>query len=219
MIHASGEAASSDHAPVPGRFISIEGTDCAGKSTQARLLAGALAAAGRPVLLTREPGGAPGAEALRGFLLANTTDLDPLAEALLHFAARADHAARTLRPALAAGLTIVCDRFFDSTIAYQGYGQGADLTSIAALVRMLDLTPDLTFILDIPPGEEQTRRRSRNTPSDRYERLGPAFLERVRQGFHTIAKTDRSRCILLDASPSPPEVHTRLLGLTLARLA
>ena len=218
MIHAFGSSTSGDHAPVQARFITIEGTDCAGKSTQARLLAGALAAQGRPILLTREPGGAPGAEAMRSFLLANTTDLDPLAEALLHFAARTDHAARTLRPALAAGLTVVCDRFFDSTMAYQGYGQGADPTSIATLIHMLDLTPDLTFILDIPPGEEQTRRRSRNTPSDRYERLGPAFLERVRQGFHTIAKTDPKRCTLLDASPPPPQVHARLLALTLARL-
>jgi len=203
---------------VKGRFVTIEGTDCAGKSTQARLLADALAALGRPVLLTREPGGAPGAEAMRRFLLANTTDLDPLAEALLHFAARTDHAARTLRPALAAGLTIVCDRFFDSTMAYQGYGQGADQTAIATLVHMLDLTPDLTFILDIPPDEERLRRHARNMPSDRYERLGPAFLERVRQGFHTIAETNPKRCTLLDASPPPPEVHARLLALTLAHL-
>jgi dTMP kinase len=199
-------------------FITIEGTDCAGKSTQARLLAESLAATGRPVLLTREPGGAPGAEALRGFLLANTTKLDPLAEALIHFAARTDHASHTLRPALAAGLTIVCDRFFDSTMAYQGYGQGADRAAITALIRLLDLTPNLTFVLDLPPAEEERRRRQRGTNADRYEQLGPAFLERTRLGFQAIAKTHPERCVLVDASPPPAEVHARLFSLAQARL-
>ncbi len=200
-------------------FITLEGTDCAGKSTQARLLAASLAAAGRPVLLTREPGGAPGAEALRGFLLANAITLDPLAEALIHFAARTDHAGRTLRPALAAGFTIVCDRFFDSTMAYQGYGQGADRAAIATLIRLLDLTPDLTFVLDLPPAEEERRRQQRGSGADRYERLGPEFLQRTRQGFQTIAKTDPDRCLLVDASPPAAEVHARLFSLTQARLA
>jgi dTMP kinase len=199
-------------------FITIEGTDCAGKSTQARLLAQSLAAAGRPVLLTREPGGAPGAEALRGFLLANTIALDPLAEAMIHFAARTDHANHTLRPALAAGLTIVCDRFFDSSMAYQGYGQGADRAAIATLIGLLDLTPDLTFVLDLPPAEEQRRRQQRGGSADRYERLGLEFLQRVRQGFQTIAKANPDRCLLIDASPPPPDVHARLFSLTRARL-
>ena len=202
-----------------GRLITIEGTDCAGKSTQARLLAESLAASGRPSLLTREPGGSPGAEALRGFLLANSVALDPLAEAMIHFAARTDHANRTLRPALAAGLTIVCDRFFDSTMAYQGYGQGADRAAITTLTRLLGLTPDLTFVLDLPPAEEERRRAQRGGTADRYERLGPSFLERVRQGFRTIAKTHSERCILIDASPSPSEVHARLFALAQARLA
>ncbi len=204
---------------VRGFFITIEGTDCAGKSTQARLLAASLAAAGRPTLLTREPGGSPGAEALRRALLATIAPLDPLAEALVHFAARADHASHTLRPALAAGFTIVCDRFFDSTMAYQGYGQGADRNAIATLIRLLDLTPDLTFILDLPAAEEQRRQTARGRAADRYERLGLAFLERTRQGFHAIAQAHPERCILIDASPPPPTILARLLDLTRARLA
>ncbi len=219
MTEAFGDSIAGHHAVVRGRLITIEGTDCAGKSTQARLLAESLAASGRPTLLTREPGGAPGAEALRGFLLANRTALDPLAEAMIHFAARIDHANSTLRPALAAGLTIVCDRFFDSTMAYQGYGQSADRAAITTLIRLLDLTPDLTFVLDLPPAEEQRRRQQRGRSADRYERLGPEFLERVRQGFQAIAETHPERCILIDASPSPAEVHDRLFALAQARLA
>ncbi len=201
-----------------GLFITIEGTDCAGKSTQARLLAQSLAGSGRPTLLTREPGGSPGAESLRGFLLANTTPLDPLAEALIHFAARTDHATHTLRPALAAGFTIVCDRFYDSTMAYQAYGQGADPSAIITLIQLLNLTPDLTFVLDLPPEEERRRRATRATTTDRYERLGPEFLARTRQGFHSIARSNPNRCILIDASPPPTQIHTQLLSLTQARL-
>jgi dTMP kinase len=204
---------------VSASFITIEGADCAGKSTQARLLANALAATGRPVLLTREPGGAPGAEAIRTLLLSSPAAFDPQAETLLHFAARTEHTERTLRPALAAGLTIVCDRFFDSTMAYQGYGQGADRAAIATLIHLLNLPPHLTFILDLAPDIAVQRLTHRDQPTDRYERLGPDFLARVHTGFRTIAAHHPDRCILVDASPPPAAIHAQLLALALARLA
>ncbi|MGH7121917.1 MAG: dTMP kinase [Acetobacteraceae bacterium] len=199
----------------PPRFITLEGVDGSGKSTQARLLADALAAAGRPVLLTREPGGAPGAEAIRGFLLATDLTFDPLAEALLHYAARAEHVARTLRPALEAGLTIVCDRFFDSTLAYQGYGQGADRAVIATLSRLLDLTPHLTFVLDTTPELARSRLAGRGKQYDRYERFDAGFLSRVSAGLRAIAAHNPERCILIDASLPVPAVHAALVGRAL----
>lgn len=197
---------------MPARFITLEGVDGSGKSTQARLLAEALAAAGRPVLLTREPGGAPGAEAIRRFILETSVAFDPLSEALLHFAARAEHVERTLRPALAAGLTIICDRFFDSTLAYQGYGQGADRAVIATLIRLLDLTPHLTFVLDIAPELARCRLAARETASDRYERFDAGFFSRLRSGFRAIASHHPERCILIDASPPVAAVHAELLA-------
>ena len=151
---------------LPGRFITLEGGEGAGKTTQVRLLADSLTALGLPVLRTREPGGSPGAEQLRALLLGGTIDWAAPAEALLHFAARAEHVEKTIRPALAAGTWVVCDRFADSTMAYQGYGQGADRGLIAELTRLIGLEPHLTLVLDVsadgrgvPPGA--ARRRSR----------------------------------------------------------
>ncbi len=134
-------------------FITLEGGEGAGKSTQARMLAAWLAQQGRAVLLTREPGGAPGAETLRRLLLSGEHDWSAAAETLLHFAARAEHIARSIRPALEAGMVVVCDRFADSTMAYQGYGQGADRAAIATLTGLLGLAPDLTLVLDIDDAE------------------------------------------------------------------
>ena len=127
-----------------GRFITLEGGEGAGKSTQAGLLAEALTARGLAVLRTREPGGAPGAEVLRELLLGGRVEWSAPAETLLHFAARAEHVERTIRPALEAGMWVVCDRFYDSTMAYQGYGLGADREMIAALTRLVGVHPDLT---------------------------------------------------------------------------
>jgi dTMP kinase len=180
-------------------LITLEGGEGAGKSTQASRLAEALAAAGRPVLCTREPGGAPGAEALRGLLLGGEIAWSPPAETLLHFAARAEHVERTIRPALAAGMWVVCDRFADSTMAYQGYGQGADRAAIATLAGLLDLSPDLTLVLDVSVATSLARLRSRGTAADRYERLGEAFFGRIRDGFRAIAAGDPRRCVVIDA--------------------
>ncbi len=160
-------------------FLTLEGGEGAGKSTQARKLAETLRAMGREVVLTREPGGTPGAEAVRALLLDPATSLDPLADTLLHFAARADHVASLIRPALARGAVVICDRFYDSTMAYQGYGMGVDLADIAALRRLIGLTPDLTLILEVPETVSKTRLAKRGTGADRYEQMGEAMMRRI----------------------------------------
>ena len=150
-----------------GRFITLEGGEGAGKSTQVRLLANALAQLGLPILRTREPGGAPGAEILRTRLRGGSVDWSPQAETLLHFAARAEHVEKTIRPALAAGTWVVCDRFYDSTMAYQGYGQGADRGMIATLADLLRLVPDLTIVLDVSEAVAIARQIARGADADR----------------------------------------------------
>ena len=192
-------------------FITLEGGEGAGKSTQAALLADALCARGLPVLRTREPGGAPGAELLRGLLLGGTTDWSQRAETLLHFAARAEHVEKTIRPALAAGMWVVCDRFYDSTLAYQGYGQGADRDFIRALIGLVGLTPDLTIMLDVPDAVGASRLRGRGGAADRYERLDAAFHTRVNAGFRAIAAAAPERCVLLTAEPGIEAVHASIM--------
>lgn len=194
-----------------GRFITLEGGEGAGKTTQSVLLAEALTAHGVGALRTREPGGSPGAEVLRGLLLGGSIDWSPRAEALLHFAARADHVARTVEPALAAGTWVICDRFFDSTLAYQGYGQGADRSFIASLIGLLGIAPDLTLVLDVPESVAAERMRKRGGDADRYERLDSGFHARVRQGFRDIALSEPDRCVLLDASADIQAVHTAIM--------
>jgi dTMP kinase len=188
------------------RFITLEGGEGAGKTTLARRLAEALAAAGRPVLRTREPGGAPGAEALRSLMLHGTVNWDPVAEAMLMFAARREHLAKTIRPALEAGVWVICDRFADSTLAYQCYGHGLDTAVWRKLAKVtLDgFAPDATLVLDLPPEAGMARALARGLP-DRFERLGAAFHARVHEGFRAIAAAEPQRCALLDAS-RPPEV-------------
>jgi dTMP kinase len=201
-----------------GRFITLEGGEGTGKTTQADLLEKALSALGHAVLRTREPGGAPGAELLRGILLGGTIDWSPRAETLLHFAARAEHVARTIQPALRAGTWVICDRFFDSTLAYQGYGQGADRAFIQAQTELLDFRPDLTIVLDVPEVIAAERVRLRGGETDRYERLDSAFHARVRAGFRSIAATEPNRCVLLDASAGIQSVHARIMEQLRARL-
>ncbi|MGE0222712.1 MAG: dTMP kinase [Acetobacteraceae bacterium] len=195
-----------------GRFITLEGGEGAGKSTQARLLADALCDRGLPVLRTREPGGAPGAELLRRLLLEGTIDWSPQAETLLHFAARAEHVARTIRPALDAGMWVVCDRFYDSTMAYQGYGQGADRSLIAAQIGLLGLAPDLTLMLDVSPGVAAARLAGRGGGVDRYEQRDTAFHARVNDGFRRIAAAEPGRCVMLPADGDLTEVHARIMA-------
>jgi dTMP kinase len=210
--------------PSRGRFITLEGGEGAGKSTQARRLAAELAAGGVPVLRTREPGGAPGAETVRGLLLGGGGDAasrswDGLAEAMLHFAARREHVACTIEPALAAGIWVVCDRFADSTLAYQGFGQGVPRSSLDGLatIALGELRPDLTLILDIAPEEGLARAAARGV-ANRYEALSSGFHARVRDGFRAIAAAEPERCLVVDATDSPEGVAAAVLAAVRARL-
>ncbi len=193
-------------------FITLEGGEGAGKSTQAALLADALCARGLAVLRTREPGGSPGSELLRGLLLGGTIDWSSRAETLLHFAARVEHVEKTIRPALAAGMWVVCDRFYDSTLAYQGYGQGADRSFIEALTGLVGLVPDLTVVLDVPDAVGASRLRGRGGAADRYEKLDAAFHARVNAGFRAIAAGAPGRCAVVPADGEIASVHAAVMA-------
>jgi len=163
-------------------------------------------------VLTREPGGAPGAERLRAMLLAPDAAWGRTAEVLLHFAARAEHVATTIAPALDAGEWVVSDRFADSTMAYQGWGQGADRDMIAYLTAAMRVRPDLTFVLDLPVEASVRRLSQRGSGADRYERLGAAFFTRVREGFLAIARDEPDRCVVVDADRDEEAVAAEILA-------
>ncbi len=195
-----------------GRFITFEGGDGVGKTLQTRRLTETLTARGQRVLLTREPGGAPGAEDIRELIVTGDPGRwSPLAEAMLVFAARAEHVARTIRPALDAGTWVICDRFTDSSMAYQGYGRGLGEGPIHTLHGLLGIDPDLTLVLDI---DEKTglERASLRGGADRFERMGAEFHNRVRTAFHDIARANPDRCTLIDATGTPDDVHARILA-------
>lgn len=200
-------------------FITLEGGEGAGKSTQAALLADRLLASGRAVLRTREPGGAPGSELLRRILLDGEIDWSPPAETHLHFAARVEHLARTVLPALAAGTVVVCDRFADSTMVYQGYGLGADRALIAGLTRLLPRHPDLTLLLEVPLATGSARIARRPRAADRYERLDPAFHARVAAGYAALADAEPDRFERIDGSGEVSVVAERIWSVVRARLA
>ncbi len=186
-----------------GRFITFEGGEGTGKSTQVRILAERLRAGGLDVVVTREPGGSPGAETLRRLLLEGEADRwSPVSETLLMYAARADHLETLIRPALAKGAWVVCDRFFDSTRAYQGAGGGAPAELIASLEMAVvgDDRPDLTLVLDLPAEVGLERAISRTT-LDRIEGRDRGFHERLRAAFLEIAGREPDRCRLVDAAP------------------
>lgn len=209
-----------------GRFITFEGGEGAGKSTAIRSLATALGARSIPVVLTREPGGSLGAEAIRELLVSGDPGRwDGLTEALLHYAARRDHLVRTIAPALAEGQWVLCDRFNDSTIAYQGYGHGVDLATLKSLYQMVvgDLTPDLTLILDVPVelGLQRAGRRAGLGIAEtdtRYERMTLDFHHRLREGFQAIAKAEPQRCAVIDATASTETVAAAIMAEVIRRL-
>jgi dTMP kinase len=206
-----------------GTFITLEGGEGAGKSTQARLLAGRLEAAGWRVLVTREPGGAPGAEEIRALLVTGGTGRwSPMTETLLHYAARRDHLDNTVLPALDRGSCVVCDRFADSTMAYQGYGHGLGRAVVSDLHRLVvgSFAPDLTLIFDLPVDVGLGRAGVRADPSgeDRYERMDPAFHRRLRAGFLDIARLEPRRCVLIDADRPIEDVHRSVVDAVADRL-
>jgi len=201
-----------------GRFITLEGGEGAGKSTQIRHLARFLQDQGRQVVLTREPGGSPGAEILRNLVLHGGHDWAPQAEILLHFAIRAEHIARTIRPALDRGDWVLCDRYYDSTMVYQGDGQGGDRANIAQLSAMMGLVPDLTLVLEVPVATSLARLTIRGQGADRYERLGAPFFETVRLGFRRIVADNPGRCVLVPADMAEAALAEQLAGILRDRL-
>lgn len=209
------------------KFVTLEGGEGAGKSTQIARLAAALKAGGIAVCATREPGGSPGADAIRKLLVEGTTTRwDGKTEALLHFAARRDHLVRTVWPALAGGQWVLCDRFADSTMAYQGYGHGLDHAFVKTLYRLTvgDFHPDLTLILDLPVDVGLARAASRNgmnadsAVEDRYERMDRAFHERLRAGFLDIAAHEPARCVVVDADRDADTIAADIRAIVGKRL-
>lgn len=196
-----------------GIFITLEGGEGGGKSTQAKRLASFLESRDQRVLLTREPGGSPGAEDIRQLLVSGEPGRwDAMTEALLHTAARRDHLQRTVWPAIEEGLWVISDRFVDSTVAYQGYGHGLGADRILDMHRLANegLLPDLTLILDLPVEEGLLRANHRGGGEDRYERMKLDFHYRLRQGFLDIASKDPERCRIIDAAKNMDDVAAQI---------
>jgi dTMP kinase len=215
-----------------GKFITIEGLDGTGKSTQLRRLAASLRAAGHKVIETREPGGTATGEKIRRVLLDSATEgLSPLAEMALMFASRAQHIVEVIQPALDLGQIVLCDRFTDSTEAYQGGGRRLGSEVVLKLHRVLcgNLQPDLTILLDSDLGKSIGRARRRNrrasandratksmgkqTDENRFEQQGRNFFSRVREGYLAIAAREQQRVVAVDASGTPGETHRRIMGV------
>lgn len=198
-----------------GRFIVLEGGEGAGKSTQAPLIRDWLRGRGREVILTREPGGSPLAEAVRGLVLGEWDEgVSAVTELLLIFAARAAHLHARIEPALAAGTDVVCDRFVDASYAYQGAGRGLGAEPVAALERFVvgRLRPDLVLVLDIDP-EEGLRRARHRGDENRFEAETLAFMRRVRQAYLDRIQSDPQRYALVDAAQSPEDVQAQIEGI------
>lgn len=195
---------------MPGRFITLEGIEGAGKSTIARHILESLRARKVPALLTREPGGTPLAERVRELVLMSDGEAIPAAaETLLMFAARSIHLTNLIRPALARGEWVVCDRFTDATRAYQGGGRGLEPASIEALATLVhaDLSPDLTLLLDVPVAVGLARAQARRGQTDRFEQERGPFFERVRAAYLALAHADAQRFRIIDAGRELPQVQ------------
>jgi dTMP kinase len=210
---------------MPGRFITFEGGEGAGKSTQIERLRGRLAALGHPVAVTREPGGSPKGERIRDLLLAGRAkELGPAAEALLFYAARLDHLDEVIRPTLDQGVTVLSDRFSDSTRAYQGALGEVDPRLLAALERVIvaETRPDLTLILDLPApvglARAGLRRRRGGGRADRFEAEGETFHMALRHAFLDIAAADPARCAVVDAAGEPGAVEEAVWAAVRERL-
>ncbi len=198
-----------------GRFIALEGVDGCGKSTQAALLATALRAAGHTVVETREPGGTPLGEAVRGIVLDSGGDMSPVAEALLFAASRAQHVTQVIRPALAAGAWVVCDRFVDSSLAYQGAGRGLGMDVVWAInAPAVDgCLPDVAIVLDVAPAIADTRDAG---PKDRIEVEGMALQQAVAAGYRELAARFGDRITIVPAEGSVDHVHALVMAVVAA---
>jgi dTMP kinase len=205
-----------------GVFVTFEGLEGAGKSTQAKLLADRLMSSGYPVTLVREPGGTPVGEAIRGILAdSQYEDMGPLTEVFLFAASRSQLVEQVIRPQLGEGNIVICDRFFDATLAYQGYGRGVHPTQIREISDICSwgVRPDLTFLLDIEPARGLNRVRTRSvetlTKMDRFEQLDLGFFERVREGYMEIAQEEPFRFKVLDGTGDPGPLAARIGDLTM----
>ncbi len=213
---------------MPGTFVTFEGVDGSGKSTQTGLLAEALHSRGYSVTTSREPGGTPVAERVREILLdPHIKNMAWSTEVLLYLASRAEHVARVLRPALERGEIVICDRFLDSTLAYQAFGRDGGDTGIAealvAICRANDLStggigPELTFLLDLDPREGLIRTSEAGRAPDRLEGEGITFLERVRKGFLHLAAEEPDRIVVVDGSSDASDIAEEVLDSTLKHL-
>ncbi len=204
----------------PGRFITFEGGEGAGKSTQVKALAAKLGSRGIDVAVTREPGGSPGAEDIRKLLVEGEPGRwDVLSETLMMFAARADHVARRSRPALEQAPWVICDRFTDSTYAYQGAGRGMPRETSRRIesIALPDLKPDLTFMLDLPAEEGLKRASVRRHGETRFEQFDVAFHERLRDAFRDIARQNPERCVVIDATQPMDAVEAEIWKVVEAR--
>ncbi len=204
-----------------GRFITFEGGEGTGKTTQASRLAAALERSGLEVVRTYEPGGVIGAQDIRRLLVeGDPARWDGLTEVLLNYAARWEHLRAVILPALKAGKWVVCDRFSDSTMAYQGYGHGVgrDLIRQIHAIVVGETIPDLTLVFDLPAPIGLERAAARNDDQDRYERMGVAFHERLKTGFLEIARAEPSRCAVIDALGDIKAVEGRVFTVVSERL-
>lgn len=201
--------------PYKGKFITLEGGEGTGKSTQVSFMVDALMKKGIPVISTREPGGSTGAELIRDLLVKGEVHRwDAVTETLLMNAARRDHLRNLIIPALEKGTWVICDRFADSTLAYQGYGHGVALSYLHAIYELIagELTPDITFIFDLDPRVGLERARRRGDSEDRFERMPLEFHDRIREGFRRIAQTNLNRYILIDASLDRQTIFNQIIN-------
>jgi dTMP kinase len=193
-----------------GKFITFEGGEGAGKSTQCKLLHQSFLEEGFKTILTREPGGTKGAEEIRELVVKGSTDRwEPTTELLLHTAARSEHISKLIKPSLEQGTHIICDRFIDSTIAYQGFAHGLTPSKVVALHELLfgNFYPDITILIDIDPEQGIGRTTTRDGKEDRYEKMGLDFHKRLRDGFKTLAIAHPERYFIITSGGSIAETH------------
>lgn len=204
----------------PARFITLEGGEGAGKSTQIKLLAASFAKAHIEAITTREPGGSPGAEAIRELLVKGDVNRwDPVTESLLFMTARYDHLHNTVRPALTVGKWVLCDRFFDSTYVYQGVSKGVDGAWLKKLYVLLygPFVPDFTLLLDLPPEQGLKRASARHGDETRFEQMDIGFHHKLRDGFLNLAREEPQRFQLIDATQDEMAVHKAILAAVNAK--
>ena len=204
------------------KFITLEGGEGAGKSTQARLLKQRLEDRGHRVRLTREPGGSPGAEEIRRLLVEGEPDRwTPLSETLLFLAARADHIDRIIRPVLDAGEWVICDRFSDSTFVYQGVARGLGIEKVRAMQKQAlgAFEPDLTLLIDLDPAAGLARAKARDVTASRFERFDLDFHAKLRAAFRALAAEEPQRCAMVDGGQTPEQVSRAIWQVTEQRLS